>query len=146
MLYKIDVFKNFAKCTGNRLDQTPAQRFSWEFFKDFRNTFFMKHFWVTACYFNPIFLLFLDIFVSEQINICLIFQPFQGISKFMARDHWLLFLHRVNTIGVKITLVLKKVLNMPAYTAFWICLNIPDFVWLYIPGYVWVYQNMHEFS
>ena len=61
MFYKIDVFENSAKFTGNRLYQTvltPAKSFSWEFFENFRNTFFMEHLWATASYFNLIFLLF----------------------------------------------------------------------------------------
>ena len=65
MLYKIHVFENSAKSIGNHLYQTvltPAQSFSWEFFKNSRNNFFMEHLWATAFYFNLIFLLFKDVF------------------------------------------------------------------------------------
>ena len=76
------------------------------------------------------------------------------------------FIHRINTIVVKITPILKtfitfisyiiltifakrsaKVLNIPrfwicqCYTGFWICLNMPDCTWLNMLGYVWICHN-----
>ena len=76
------------------------------------------------------------------------------------------FLHRVNTIVVKITPVRKKliifisyiiltifgkhsakVLNIPrcwicqCYTGFWTCLSMPDYTWLSMLGYVWICHN-----
>ena len=53
MFYKIDVFENSSKFTGNRLYQTlftPAQIFFWEIFEIFRNTFFsfQFHFFFTV--------------------------------------------------------------------------------------------------
>ena len=61
MFCKINVVENSVKFTGNCLYQTvltPGQSFSWEFFENVRNTFFMEHLWATASYFNLIFLLF----------------------------------------------------------------------------------------
>ena len=86
MFYKIDVLEKSAKFTRNCLYQTLltlAQMFSCEYFEIFRNTFFTSHLLTTASDFNPIFLLSKDVFVSEQINICLIFRAILGISKFM---------------------------------------------------------------
>ena len=43
MFYKIDVLENSAKFTDNHPHQNilaPAQRFSWEFFENFRNFFY----------------------------------------------------------------------------------------------------------
>ena len=84
MFYKIDPLKNPRKFTGKRQYQvllTPAQMFFWEVFEIFRNAFFIEHLRTTASYFNSIFLLFKDIYVSEQINICLIFRAILGYIK-----------------------------------------------------------------
>ena len=67
----------------NSLYQTlmiPSQIFFWEFFENFMNTFFTQHLWKTASDFNSIFLLLYKVFVSELINICLIFRVILGVG------------------------------------------------------------------
>ena len=39
-----------------------------------------------------------------------------------------------------------RVLKMSGLTGFWICLNIPDYVWLNMPRYVWICQYMREYA
>ena len=223
--YKTEVGENSAKFTGNCLYQTLltlAQMSSWEYFEIFRNTFFTELLPTTAFDFNSNFLLFQDIFVSEQIIICLIFRVNLGISKFMApfplgphnfstynkcywvknytcikNAHGIYFIKHINYFrnmlqgseyasvlnilgfyicpGSEYTRVLNmplvlnmsefwisqlseytKVLNMPlllnlpgfwicqGYTGFWICLNMPDYIWLNMSGSVWICRNMRE--
>ena len=35
---------------------------------------------------------------------------------------------------------------MLGLTGFWICLNMPDYVWLNMHGYVWICQYMREYA
>ena len=61
----------------NSLYQTltiPSQIFFCEFFESIMNTFFTEHLRTTTSDFNSIFLLLYEVFVSEEINICLIFR------------------------------------------------------------------------
>ena len=71
MFYNIDVVEISSKFTGKRLYQTllnPAQMFSREFLKIFRNTFFTERLWTAASDFNSIFLLFkMLLFQSRSI-------------------------------------------------------------------------------
>ena len=39
-----------------------------------------------------------------------------------------------------------RVLNMSGLTGFWICLNIPDYVWLNMPRYAWICRYMREYA
>ena len=44
------------------------------------NNFFTEHLRTTACDFISIFLLLYEVFVSEEINICLIFRVILGVE------------------------------------------------------------------
>ena len=105
MFCKIDILENFAKFTGNCLYQTiltPTEVLLRIFQK------FQEHFF----YGTPLSDYFLFNFNLLTVLRCFCFRTFQSRSKFLAPEHWLLFLHGVNTIRVKISLVLKKVRNI----------------------------------
>ena len=133
MFYKIDIPENSAKFTGNQLYQTlltSAQIFFENFLK-FLGTPFLQNtsgwFWIWQGF--------------EQTRVLNNpgFWIYQGSEYAPGYE----FARVLNT---------RLVVNLPGfwicqdYTGFWICLNMPDYVWLNMPGCVWICWDMREYA